>query len=689
MNRKRLYLMLTGLVFMLSFQASALTALPMKITVQTGDTLEFAPFIQNWNGTDTNITMIFTAPTHGTVEIIPHYFVYDTSFNAYDTSKAARPTNFPGIRYVPQNGFTGRDSFVFKVKNSTDSTNSALCRVMVHPPEPGNMTVLLVVNQVLKTSIETEVNRLKTDLEDEGYTVKVVSFADGQVINGTNAKLLWNALVTEYDNPNQMVAGAILIGNLPYYSNGTLRKDEAFWCMSKWMPEVDADTTLKGLRIGKGSYRGAWYTPAFPNIWVTRMWGTSYSGAILTYGTQADLVKRILQADHDYRTGACRLPHKAFQYDLFIYKNLDHQKYLDIWSEAYRHRVNDSIHPFKYEFRQGGELWDLSVNGNADRYVAGSGSSNYWIYFKEEVLNTHVPIRFLFSSSCHTGTPGSLVNFHLLARDGGCVLAVGPTDYTNGQGQYSLADTSKQKNRIKLRKLLAQGERWGRAWIRANMSLWCTFAYGDMSLKPKMAPSNEKPIISAVTAEKTGSLSWHFTATASDPDGSIDRYEWYSKGYDYGKKAPDTTGINAAAFDFTYASSTKCTVRVEVVDNYKARDYWDVIIKTDSGVISTDIDFADLHGISNAGALSIYPNPFNPVTMVKFVLADRSRLKAWVVDPLGKAVRTLCDRVEPAGVRNLTWDGRDNQGKPVASGIYYLKLDNREKKITKALMLIR
>jgi hypothetical protein len=69
-----------------------------------------------------------------------------------------------------------------------------------------------------------------------------------------------------------------------------------------------------------------------------------------------------------------------------------------------------------------------------------------------------------------------------------------------------------------------------------------------------------------------------------------------------------------------------------------------------------------------------YPNPFNPVTTIGYVLphSDDTILKVFSVD--GRLIMTLVDEPMTAGPHKAVWDGRDRTGQPVASGIYFYRL---------------
>jgi hypothetical protein len=65
-----------------------------------------------------------------------------------------------------------------------------------------------------------------------------------------------------------------------------------------------------------------------------------------------------------------------------------------------------------------------------------------------------------------------------------------------------------------------------------------------------------------------------------------------------------------------------------------------------------------------------YPNPFNPSTTIRYELEKEGRVTLQVYDLLGQRVRTLFDDVQPAGESEIVWDGADNAGRQVPSGVY-------------------
>jgi hypothetical protein len=69
-----------------------------------------------------------------------------------------------------------------------------------------------------------------------------------------------------------------------------------------------------------------------------------------------------------------------------------------------------------------------------------------------------------------------------------------------------------------------------------------------------------------------------------------------------------------------------------------------------------------------------YPNPFNPSTTIAFDLPRAAQVRLSLFDALGREVRLLLEGAYPAGRQTVRWDGRDQSGREVASGIYLLRM---------------
>lgn len=69
-----------------------------------------------------------------------------------------------------------------------------------------------------------------------------------------------------------------------------------------------------------------------------------------------------------------------------------------------------------------------------------------------------------------------------------------------------------------------------------------------------------------------------------------------------------------------------------------------------------------------------YPNPFNPTTAIRFALSRSSFVTLRVYDHLGRTVRTIAKDVRAAGSWAEEWQGNDDAGHQVASGVYFCRL---------------
>lgn len=69
-----------------------------------------------------------------------------------------------------------------------------------------------------------------------------------------------------------------------------------------------------------------------------------------------------------------------------------------------------------------------------------------------------------------------------------------------------------------------------------------------------------------------------------------------------------------------------------------------------------------------------YPNPFNPTTVIEYALKDGAEVRLEIFDILGRRIRLLESGFRPAGRHAVTWDSRDDQGNPIASGVYFYRL---------------
>jgi flagellar hook assembly protein FlgD len=84
------------------------------------------------------------------------------------------------------------------------------------------------------------------------------------------------------------------------------------------------------------------------------------------------------------------------------------------------------------------------------------------------------------------------------------------------------------------------------------------------------------------------------------------------------------------------------------------------------------------------------PNPFNPTTVIHYdVPAGQGKVTIRIFDVGGRLVRTLLDDPQSAGQKIVTWNGRDDGGQSVASGVYFYRMTAPGYERTRKMVLLR
>ena len=97
------------------------------------------------------------------------------------------------------------------------------------------------------------------------------------------------------------------------------------------------------------------------------------------------------------------------------------------------------------------------------------------------------------------------------------------------------------------------------------------------------------------------------------------------------------------------------------------------------GIIFLSQAFADLDYSENISPKeyklhSNYPNPFNPITTIRYELPEDSFVDITVYDMLGNLVKNLINTNQLVGYKAVQWNATNNQGEPVSAGVYLYKI---------------
>jgi hypothetical protein len=114
------------------------------------------------------------------------------------------------------------------------------------------------------------------------------------------------------------------------------------------------------------------------------------------------------------------------------------------------------------------------------------------------------------------------------------------------------------------------------------------------------------------------------------------------------------------------------------------RGIWETIIPPMVGTTSNQNNIPDKFELYQN-----YPNPFNPRTTIKFDIAVNSNVSLRIFNILGQEVRTLVNSELAPGIKTVVWDGTNNSGTVVTSGIYIYVLKAGDYRDTKKMVLLK
>ena len=89
------------------------------------------------------------------------------------------------------------------------------------------------------------------------------------------------------------------------------------------------------------------------------------------------------------------------------------------------------------------------------------------------------------------------------------------------------------------------------------------------------------------------------------------------------------------------------------------------------------------------GLAQNYPNPFNPSTSISFSVPNATNVTLEVFNILGEKVATPFNGMATTGIKEVIWDGRNESGKSVASGIYFYRMQANDFEKTYKMVLMK
>ncbi|MBP2681566.1 MAG: Por secretion system C-terminal sorting protein, partial [Candidatus Krumholzibacteriota bacterium] len=153
---------------------------------------------------------------------------------------------------------------------------------------------------------------------------------------------------------------------------------------------------------------------------------------------------------------------------------------------------------------------------------------------------------------------------------------------------------------------------------------------------------------------------------------------------------PATVGFSGTTINIDRYDADFSIYAPGVTEMY-CRDQRIYLLVDENGFVTPDPVTAIPDGKPQTPSLRVraYPNPFNPTTTLSLELEEAGVVTATLYDAAGRRVRSLWRGPLPAGVHRFDWDGRNDAGAPLASGVYFLSATSGNRSAVVKLVLVR
>ena len=178
-----------------------------------------------------------------------------------------------------------------------------------------------------------------------------------------------------------------------------------------------------------------------------------------------------------------------------------------------------------------------------------------------------------------------------------------------------------------------------------------------------------------IYAESGYEVSFH--CQAKDEDGDTLFYQWT---VDY--PVFILSGIDRTHFLY---QPTEDVSRVECL----VSDSQDTVSQTWTVILRVGVEEEEVVSLPQELTLKNYPNPFNSSTTIQYILPYEGKVNLIIFNLQGQIMRTLVEEKKGPGIYTVLWDGRDNQGKEVSTGVYFYQLKTPEKALSKKMLLLK
>lgn len=204
--------------------------------------------------------------------------------------------------------------------------------------------------------------------------------------------------------------------------------------------------------------------------------------------------------------------------------------------------------------------------------------------------------------------------------------------------------------------------------------------YSTNNLFPSMVAG-----VTAGSSSKGVTLSW--TRSTNPVDNDLEKYVIYrgtTAGFTPNPASPYATAKDVSYLDGGVTTGSTYYYKIGAVD--KAGNAGPYSTEISLKVTSVQL----LSGLPTEFALDQnYPNPFNPSTQIKFALPNESKVSLNIYSVSGELIRTLVNADMAAGFYAVTWNGLNNTGQSVSTGVYLFRVQAGSYVSSKKMMLVK
>ena len=306
------------------------------------------------------------------------------------------------------------------------------------------------------------------------------------------------------------------------------------------------------------------------------------------------------------------------------------------WNQTFGGLDNDKIYSVK-QTTDGGFI----LAGYTNSY--GAGESDLWLVKTDEIGNEEW-------NQTYGGSSYEIANSIQQTSDGGFILAGYTNSYGAGESDFWLVKTDENGN-----------EEWNQSYDNNNESERAQSIIqandNGFIIAGYVTYTDETTDIWIVKTDEVGNEEWNQTFGGN---------EW-----DRGSAIQQT-----ADGGFVIAGSTSSY-------GLGGSDFWLIRLDQEISIADNAIVESLILNLSN------YPNPFNPTTTISFSIPEESNVKLSIYNIKGQKIKSLLNDQITSGEHSIVWNGEDDSGKKVSSGVYLYKLNvnGKTEAVRKCLLL--